>query len=138
MKYLIGILALSLLFFGCINTSEKACTQEAKLCSDGSYVGRTGPNCTFAACPQLVGNDSDAHGCKASAGYSWCESTQKCIRVWEENCTASAGIANPASVNCINHNGTLEIRDNGSGQVGYCKFLNGSECEEWAYFRGEC
>jgi hypothetical protein len=29
-----------------------ACTQEAKLCPDGSYVGRTGPNCEFAPCPQ--------------------------------------------------------------------------------------
>ena len=28
-----------------------ACTQEAKLCPDGSYVGRTGPKCEFAACP---------------------------------------------------------------------------------------
>ncbi len=28
-----------------------ACTQEAKQCPDGSYVGRTGPNCEFAACP---------------------------------------------------------------------------------------
>jgi len=28
-----------------------ACTQEAKLCPDGSYVGRTGPNCEFALCP---------------------------------------------------------------------------------------
>lgn len=28
-----------------------ACTQEAMLCPDGSYVSRTGPNCEFAACP---------------------------------------------------------------------------------------
>lgn len=28
-----------------------ACTQEAKLCPDGSSVGRTGPNCEFAPCP---------------------------------------------------------------------------------------
>ena len=28
-----------------------ACTLEAKLCPDGSYVGRTGPNCEFALCP---------------------------------------------------------------------------------------
>jgi hypothetical protein len=28
-----------------------ACTQEAKLCPNGSYVGRTGPNCEFAPCP---------------------------------------------------------------------------------------
>ena len=27
------------------------CTQDAKLCPDGSYVGRTGPNCEFALCP---------------------------------------------------------------------------------------
>lgn len=28
-----------------------ACTQEAKVCPDGSSVGRTGPNCEFAECP---------------------------------------------------------------------------------------
>lgn len=27
-----------------------ACTMEAKLCPDGSAVGRSGPNCEFAAC----------------------------------------------------------------------------------------
>lgn len=27
------------------------CTQEAKLCPDGSYVGRTGPKCEFKTCP---------------------------------------------------------------------------------------
>lgn len=27
------------------------CTMEAKLCPDGSYVGRVGPNCAFAECP---------------------------------------------------------------------------------------
>ena len=30
------------------------CTMEARLCSDGSSVGRVGPNCEFAACPALV------------------------------------------------------------------------------------
>jgi hypothetical protein len=30
---------------------QNACTQEAKLCPDGSSVGRTGPNCEFAPCP---------------------------------------------------------------------------------------
>jgi len=28
-----------------------ACTMEAKICPDGSAVGRTGPNCEFAPCP---------------------------------------------------------------------------------------
>ena len=27
------------------------CTEEAKQCPDGSFVGRTGPNCAFAECP---------------------------------------------------------------------------------------
>jgi len=27
------------------------CTMDAKVCSDGSYVSRTGPNCEFALCP---------------------------------------------------------------------------------------
>lgn len=30
-----------------------ACTQDAKLCPDGSYVSRTGSNCEFAACPEV-------------------------------------------------------------------------------------
>jgi len=32
-------------------TLAVACTQEAKQCSDGSYVSRAGPNCEFTACP---------------------------------------------------------------------------------------
>ena len=35
-----------------------ACTTEAKLCPDGSYVGRTGPNCEFAACPMPVASST--------------------------------------------------------------------------------
>ena len=27
------------------------CTMDAKQCSDGSYVGRSGPKCEFAPCP---------------------------------------------------------------------------------------
>jgi len=38
--------------------------------------------------PTMVGNDRDSHGCIGSAGYTWCEAKQKCIRPWEENCTA--------------------------------------------------
>jgi hypothetical protein len=29
----------------------KACTEEAKVCDDGSSVSRQGPDCEFAACP---------------------------------------------------------------------------------------
>ncbi len=37
----------------------------------------------------LVGGDKDEHGCIGSAGYSWCENKQKCLRPWEEACEES-------------------------------------------------
>lgn len=36
----------------------------------------------------IVGGDRDEHGCIGSAGYSWCEVKQKCLRIWEEKCEA--------------------------------------------------
>lgn len=36
------------------------CMQEAKVCPDGSSVGRTGPNCEFAPCPSPNINDNKA------------------------------------------------------------------------------
>ena len=38
-------------------------------------------------CQKKMGADTDSHGCKASAGYTWCASKQKCIRAWEEKCS---------------------------------------------------
>jgi len=39
--------------------------------------------------PAAIGGDKDEHGCYIAAGYSWCESKQKCLRTWEENCSTS-------------------------------------------------
>lgn len=48
-------------------------------------------------------------------------------------------LANSASEHCEEQGGILEIRtDEEGGQVGYCLFSDGSECEEWAFFNGEC
>jgi hypothetical protein len=33
--------------------------------------------------PVVVGGDSDAHGCKASAGYTWSTLKKECIRIFE-------------------------------------------------------
>ncbi len=68
------------------------------------------------------------------------------IYVWERyqqratNTTApSTQLANPASVHCVTDlHGTLEIRDESNGQVGYCHLPDGTTCEEWALMRGEC
>ena len=35
-----------------VNLGQVVCIQDAKPCSDGSYVGRSGPNCEFAMCPK--------------------------------------------------------------------------------------
>ena len=189
---LISVLLLGLIvLFGCTTENNNvACTMDAKVCPDGSSVGRIAPDCNFAPCPQIIGGDKDVHGCIPSAGYSWCEEKQKCLRVWEEECEAIActmeyapvcalvqvqcisapcnpveqtfgnkcmaqaqdanilyegecvgdnvQIANPASTNCIDNNGTLEIVDTNEGQVGMCTLPSGKVCEEWAYFRNEC
>lgn len=37
-----------------------------------------------------LGVDTDEHGCKASAGYSWCAEHQQCIRPWETACADEA------------------------------------------------
>jgi hypothetical protein len=34
-----------------LKPKDGICTMEAKLCPDGSYVGRKGPNCEFTKCP---------------------------------------------------------------------------------------
>jgi len=51
----------------------------------------------------------------------------------------TTGMANPASVYCKDQGGKLDIRnDAGGGQYGICVFDDGSECEEWKFFRKEC
>jgi len=50
-----------------------------------------------------------------------------------------AGMPNPASVHCEENGNQLEIQTAADGsQSGVCVFPDGSVCDEWAYFRGEC
>ena len=58
------LISLAIVFCAVIiyyTNQPKACTEEAKLCPDGSAVGRTGPNCEFEDCPvsKLCGEDED-------------------------------------------------------------------------------
>lgn len=64
-KIIIGIiigLALAIVVFALLRIYRSdlakkeigpACTMEAMMCPDGTAVGRSGPNCEFAPCPQL-------------------------------------------------------------------------------------
>ena len=97
-------------------------TTEIKKDASGGQYGM----CTFAngtSCEEwaLFRNE----GCKA--GLAAAATT-----------AASAGMANPASVACVNAGGKLEIKkDATGGEYGMCTFANGTSCEEWALFRNE-
>ena len=53
--------------------------------------------------------------------------------------TPPVNMPNPASVYCTQHGNKLEIQTAADGsQSGVCVFPDGSACDEWAYFRGEC
>lgn len=53
--------------------------------------------------------------------------------------TSQPSMVNPASAFCEQHGGRLEMRSTeDGGQFGVCIFADDSECEEWAFFRGEC
>ncbi len=48
------------------------------------------------------------------------------------------GTPNPASTNCVDEGGEVEIKDGEGGQYGLCNFDDGSVCEEWDLFNGDC
>lgn len=48
-------------------------------------------------------------------------------------------LGNPASANCEQKGGKLEIvKAADGGEQGMCVLPDGTRCEEWAYMRGEC
>ena len=50
-----------------------------------------------------------------------------------------AGMPNPASVYCTQQGNKLEIHNAADGsQYGTCIAPDGSTCDEWAYYQGEC
>ncbi len=79
----------------------------------------------------------------AGAVYAYSAAREK-AKVAEESTAGGAaennsGLANPAAVYCGEQGGASEIRSAADGsQSGVCVFADGSECDEWAYYRGEC
>ena len=68
------------------------------------------------------------------------------ILLWLAGCASATqnqpdsklNLANPAAVYCEDQGGEVDIRTTDEVAVGYCVFPDNSECEEWAFFRGEC
>ena len=86
----------------------------------------------------FLGGDEDTWLCQDN---NWVKHGNPSVPMPTSGCGpgAIAGLANPASVNCVDKGGQLDIRtDESGGQYGVCKFPGGSECEEWKFFRGEC
>jgi putative hemolysin len=58
----------------------------------------------------------------------------------KERVKEKSGLANPATLHCMNQTGTTwQVReDHTGGQYGVCIFSDNSWCEEWDFYRGHC
>ncbi len=98
----IFLIPVILLLSGCVQQAQPvACTQEAKLCPDGSYVERVPPNCGFAPCPfggNEIGNETED---EKKQNYCTPESRQAeiCIQLYKPVC----GWFNPEKIQCIRY-----------------------------------
>jgi len=86
---LIFIIALLIILFLPTNPPPEACTAEAKLCPDGTAVGRTRPNCEFESCPDVEEN------------RVYCTEEQKqadaCIEIYQPVC----GYSDSDKIKCL-------------------------------------
>ena len=88
--------------------------------------------------------------CTAKCGNGVCDDETETSYNCPQDCNNSTvpthaggggiGMANPASGNCEEKGGMLRIvTQEDGGQIGMCTLADGvTECEEWAYYRGEC
>ncbi len=104
-----------------LTDEEKAKLKPPTICKD---------LCGDGICQEIV---CEASGCPCA------ETKDSCPKDCTGEQSNNNQIANPASTYCLNNGGKLEIRSDASGkQTGYCIFSDKSECEEWAFFRGQC
>jgi predicted secreted protein len=144
-------------FWRCMNGKVYACTVGANLpCQEKADTNKTPSaalndfcktNPSASVIPAVVTGRATVYEWKCVAGKP--EIVKQLFNpdargfladFWYEIAAATPGssIANPASTFCIQNGGKLEIRKTPAGEVGYCIFADKSECEEWAFMRGEC
>lgn len=95
----IWIILILMLLFGCTQaptTSPQVPSQPEPAAPEPAPPVETAPEPAPVE-PPVVGGDRDEHGCIGSAGYSWCELKQRCLRQWEENCTEDKILDAPAA-----------------------------------------
>jgi len=146
--FILGMMLVLLLAAGC--TQQTATPPATPQVTTPAPAGIANPASVY--CGQLGGTTeirTDASGgqygmCSFANGTSceeWALFNDKVCKpgvVAAATTAAPAGLANPASVACVNAGGKLEIKkDATGGEYGMCTFANGTSCEEWALFRGE-
>jgi len=101
------------------------------------------PNCKYyylngntATCMDVGGDFYNGQRVKIDGQLT--DNALNAVRIYEQAAAeTNAQIANPASVYCQEQGGTLEIREVEGGQIGWCIFPDGRECEEWDFFRSQ-
>lgn len=88
--------------------------EDTWICKDGKWVKHGNPSSAMPTKPCLVEGEKSF--------------------VKEEE----IDMVNPASKNCLDKGGQLEIVKETAGELGICKFTDGTQCEEWQFFRNEC
>ncbi len=95
--------------------------------------------CTQAMVPFEESTTLDVYGLRAGEYTVRVDGARETFALDVDNVPADAGLPNPASVYCEDQGYRVEIRpDEAGNEYGFCVFPDGSECDEWAYLRGEC
>jgi len=109
---LLPILGLLLVLLATVVILKTLSPEDNWICQNGSWVKHGNPSG-----PMPTGT---------------CESGE------QANPPTQTTLPNPASQNCLQKGGRLEIVKETAGEYGLCKFPDGTECEEWKLFRDEC
>jgi hypothetical protein len=90
--------------------------------------------CAPTAAHIRVGADADAHGCRKSAGYHWCDALSSCIEPWEHGISTPDGFTSKCSspllaplkfwCNCPPSEAFMECTNDQ-----FSKIMNGTDCE---------
>jgi len=81
----------------------------------------------------------DVYGLSADTYIVDVNKVRETFTLQVDNAPSEVGLPNPASTYCEEQGYRVEIRTDDQGnQYGVCVFPDGSECDEWAFYRGEC
>ena len=99
-KAILALSVISVLFLlACTQNSSVACAMDAKICPDGSAVGRTDPNCEFAPCPSVDKTPNQNESLKQNYCTAGQRQGEMCIQLYQPVC----GWFDPARVQCIKY-----------------------------------